>query len=234
MDSKAIIHKTREDYNRIAGQFSGTRYDLWPELKPFENLIKDGQNILDWGCGNGRLLFLLKNKNVKYFGLDQSDELLKLAEHKWKQEIDCGKAQFFWTAEKEKQFEENFFDLVFLIASFHHLPDKETRLHLLKKIYGEMKPGAKLIMTVWNLESEWAQSKLKKDWKVMAENDYIIPWKNNKGEILVERYYHHFTKTELEELFSEAGFKKIELFYNDLTKWSGDKGGRNLLATAEK
>ena len=70
MDSKAIIHKTREDYNLIASKFSGTRFDLWEELKPFKKLVQDGQSILDWGCGNGRLIFLFQDKKIKYFGLD--------------------------------------------------------------------------------------------------------------------------------------------------------------------
>ena len=95
MNSKDIIHKTRQDYNLIAPRFSGTRYDLWEELKPFKRLVKNGQNILDWGCGNGRLLFLFLDKNIKYFGLDQSEELLKIAKGKWAKEIKLGKVKFF-------------------------------------------------------------------------------------------------------------------------------------------
>lgn len=234
MNSEDIIHKIREDYNRIAGLFSGTRYDLWEELKQFEKFVKDGQNILDWGCGNGRLLFLFKDKDIKYFGLDQSDELLKIAEKKWEAEISSGKVNFFLTAEQEKKFADNFFDLAFLIASFHHLPDEETRLYLLNKIYKELKPQGKIIMTVWNLESDWAKSKLQKDWKKVGDNDYIIPWKNNKGEILTERYYHHFTSDELKNLLEKAGFKKIDFFYDDIKNNTDGRGGRNLITIAEK
>jgi ubiquinone/menaquinone biosynthesis C-methylase UbiE len=234
MDSKAIIHKTREDYNRIAKLFSGTRFDLWEELKQFKDLIKDGQNILDWGCGNGRLLFLLKANNVKYFGVDQSEELLKIAQAKWPSEIKSGKVKFFNSAENDIKFEDNFFDLVFMVASFHHLPDEETRLDLLKKIYLEMKSGGQLIITVWNLESDWAQSKLKTGWSKMTENDYIIPWKDNYGQIISERYYHHFSRSELENLLLKAGFKDIRLFYDDENTFTGDKGGRNLIAIAQK
>ncbi|MFA6424229.1 MAG: class I SAM-dependent methyltransferase [Candidatus Magasanikbacteria bacterium] len=234
MDSKAIIHKTREDYNRIAERFSGTRYDLWDELKQFKKLVKDGQNILDWGCGNGRLLFLLQDKNIKYFGLDQSDELLKYAKKKWAAEIKSEKASFFSTAARDKKFSDNFFDLVFMIASFHHLPDENMRLDLLKKVYQEMKVGGKIVITVWNLESDWAQSKLKKGWSKIAENDYIVPWKNNDRQVISERYYHHFSKDELNGLLQKVGFKKIDLFYDDKQSFTGDKGGRNLIVIAQK
>ena len=47
MDAQAIIHKTRDDYNRIAHHFSGTRSGLWGELLAFKKYIKDGYNILD-------------------------------------------------------------------------------------------------------------------------------------------------------------------------------------------
>ncbi|EKD42845.1 MAG: tRNA methyltransferase, catalyzes esterification of modified uridine nucleotides in tRNAs [uncultured bacterium] len=234
MDSKAIIHKTREDYNRIAPLFSGTRYDLWDELKQFKKLIKNDQNILDWGCGNGRLLFLMKDKAVKYFGLDQSAELLKLANKKWPDDIKSGKVKFLSTASRFPKFDDDFFDLVFLIASYHHLPDTKTRLQLLEKIYEKMKPSAKIVITVWNLESDWAQSKLKKDWKKMGDNDFLIPWKNSKGEMMSERYYHHFSETELRDLLVRAGFKKIDLFYDDKHSFTAKKGGRNLIAIATK
>ena len=166
--------------------------------------------------------------------MDQSAELLKIAEKKWEAEIASDKANFFLTAEQEKIFADNFFDLAFLIASFHHLPDEETRLHLLNKIYKELKPPGKIIMTVWNLESDWAKSKLQKDWKKAGDNDYIIPWKNNKGEILTERYYHHFTSDELKDLLEKSGFKKIELFYDDIKNNKNERDGRNLIAIAEK
>ncbi len=234
MDSKAIIHKTREDYNLVASHFSATRYELWEWLKPFKKLVKDGQNILDWGCGNGRLIALFENKKIKYFGLDQSEGLLKCAKEKWDKEIKEGKVNFFSTAKREKTFDKDFFDLAFLIASFHHLPDDTTRLDLLNKIHTELKPKGKIIITVWNLESDWAERKLKKDWEKMNANDFLVPWHNNDGQIMVKRYYHHFSEAELKSLLQRAGFKNIKLSYESVVKSPDKKGSRNLVAVATK
>jgi len=234
MDSKAIIHKTREDYNKIALQFSGTRYDIWTELKQFKNLVKDGQNILDWGCGNGRLIFLLHDKKIKYFGIDQSEKLLKIARAKWKNEIQSGMVKFFLSASRPKKFSNNFFDLVFMIASFHHLPDEITRLALLRKTYTEMKVRGQIIITVRNLESDWAKTKLNKDWKKIGPNDVIIPWKNNQGQVLAERYYHHFSSQELKDLLIKTGFKNIKIFYDVMDAKTDNRNGRHLIALAEK
>ena len=229
-----IIHKTREDYNRIAKYFSYTRQRLWAELKWLKKFVKNGQNILDWGCGNGRLIFLLEGKKVRYFGTDQSDGLLKIAKKSFKKEIKAGWAKFYSTASKKKKFSENFFDLVFMVASFHHLPDKQSRTELLADVYRQLKPAGKLIITVWNLASDWAKVKAKKDWQKIGKNNFLIPWKNPQGKRLAERYYHHFSKEELSGLLKEIGFKVKKIDYSESASWTDKKGGRNLIAVAVK
>jgi len=235
LTSQSIIHKTRDDYNRIARHFSDTRNRVWPELEQFSHLIKAKQNILDWGCGNANILNLFNKKEIKYFGVDQSVKLLEQAKKKFPKLIKTGQAKFFNTAKRQKKFPNDFFDLVFMIASFHHLPDKKSRLQILHKTLKEMKPEAKLIITVWNLESDWAKKKIKKDWKKIGENDYLIPWKNQDGKVEVERYYHHFSKNELRDLLEESDFKIKKLEYFSKNTFSADKvNSRNLVALAEK
>lgn len=235
LDSQAIIQKTKEDYNRIARSFSATRRYVWPELEQFKNLIKNEQKILDWGCGNGHLLQLFSGKNVTYYGLDQSPELIKIARELWSDQINQGQAKFYCTAHRQKKFPANYFDLVFLVASFHHLPDDEIRLKLLREIYLAMKIGAKLIMTVWNLQSPWAKSQLAKDWQKIGDNDYLIPWKDQQPKILAMRYYHHFSKQELSSLLAAAGFKIKKIGYFNKNTFSADKlSGRNLMVLVER
>ncbi len=229
-----IIQKTRDDYNKIARHFSGTRYDTWPELEQFKPIIQDGQYILDWGCGNGRLLLMLQDKKIHYFGVDQSQGLLKIAKKKYADLIKNGLVKFFCTAHKAKKFPSEFFDLVFMVASFHHLPDKKTRLNLLKNVYKEMKTGGKLIITVWNLASNWAEEKIKRGWKKVGKNDYLIPWKNPEGKVETERYYHHLDKEELRGLLEGVGFKIERLDYYSKSNWTDKKGGRNLVVIAAK
>ncbi len=43
--------------------------------------IVDGQKVLDLGCGNGRLLNVLQNKNIDYIGVDNSENLLLNAQN---------------------------------------------------------------------------------------------------------------------------------------------------------
>jgi len=228
-----LIQKTRDDYNKIARHFAATRHDAG-ELEKFKPFIENGQCILDWGCGNGKLLHLLGNAPVHYYGVDQSQQLLKIAKKEHAAEVKKGVAKFFCTAHKEKNFPEEFFDLVFMAASFHHLPDIKSRHKLLKKTLKEMKKGARLIMTTWNLDSAWAREKYEKDWKQLKNNDYLIPWKNQEGEVMVERYYHYFTKEELKEVLEKAGFTIEEMYYSKGNERVPQKEARNLVAVAIK
>jgi tRNA (uracil-5-)-methyltransferase TRM9 len=228
-----IIHKTREDYNRIARHFADTRQGA-AELEKFTPLIKKDQYILDWGCGNGRLLHILDNKFAHYDGVDQSDKLLQIAKKEYKDQIKSGTVKFSSNAKKEVKFKDEFFDLVFMIASFHHLPDPESRLKLLQTCYTQMKKKAQLVITVWNLESTWAREKFKKDWKLLKENDYLIPWKDQEGKIIVERYYHYFSKQELKSLIIKAGFKIEEMYYSKGNRQVPKKDARNLVVIAVK
>jgi SAM-dependent methyltransferase len=228
-----IIQKTRDDYNKIARHFAQTRNHAG-ELIQFKPFVKDGQLILDWGCGNGRLLHLLEKFDIHYFGLDQSQGLLKQAQKEHAELVKKKKAKFFCTAHKEKKFANDYFDLIFLVASFHHLPDEKTRLKLLKKIYAECKPGGKMIMTNWNLASDWAKDKLKKDWKKLGDGDHLIPWKTENGQVVALRYYHNFEKEELKVLVEKAGWKINSLFYSTGVEETSKKDGRNLVLIAEK
>ena len=70
----------RRNYQEIAADFDATRQkELWPEIKYWTENIKNGDRILDVGCGNGRLLKTLGDKQIFYIGLDNSENLLALA-----------------------------------------------------------------------------------------------------------------------------------------------------------
>lgn len=230
LKSSAIIRKTKEDYNRIARHFSATRYAIWPEMKLLDKYCRKGQNALDWGSGTGRLVPLILGKGVNYFGLDQSAELLKIARARYAKEIKDGRVKFFNTAGRDKNFGSGFFDLAFLVASFHHLPDENSRLRLLKKIYHEMKSSGKMLITVWNVDGGWEGGRYKQK---IGTGDYLIPWKNSAGKIICQRYLHAFTASELRNILKQAGFKIKKIGYY-AGGWTDKKRGNNLVAIGGK
>ncbi|MEW6408142.1 MAG: class I SAM-dependent methyltransferase, partial [Patescibacteria group bacterium] len=194
------------------------------------------QRIFDVGCGNGLFFELLKNKKVDYLGVDSSKKLILEARKKYP------KAKFFIGDALNLKFSKNNFnspwrrfDLIFSFAFLHHLPGEKMRQDFLKNIYRLLKPQGYFICTCWNsfagrkmkyirkYNKLWRQGKSKLDY-----NDSLVPWKDAKGKILAEIYYHRFGQAEIKKLFESVGFKIVELFYEKNGKKSDVKKADNL------
>lgn len=232
--AKKLVRKTKQDYEKIAQDFSETRFALWKEFDQFLPYVKDGDAILDLGCGNGRLFELFKDRPIKYVGLDSSNKLIKEASQKFSRYQE--KCQFvvgdvlepgtrhppalkLWRAGMALGT-RGMFDVVFLIAVLHHIPTKELQLKVLKNIYSVLKKDGYLIMTNWNLYQpryfsflikKYFSAKLLKQvgWNI---KDALIPWKAT-GKQIIWRYYHAFTLGELIKLVKKAGFEVEKAYY---------------------
>ena len=204
-------------YNQISQEFSASRVFPWEELQVFIPYIEDNFKVLDLGCGNGRLLKSLadSNKNFKYQGIDFSDKLIKQAKQQF------SNFDFQLADIREIDFAANSFDMVFSIATFHHLENKKERQEMLAKIYKWLKPGGYLFMTNWDLQQKkYWKSFFKHWWQKRAWNDCFISWQKYSGDNKkLWRYYHSFTARELEKLLTQARFKlKPKGVYK--TKWN--------------
>lgn len=242
---KKLLEIVKRNYEKIAEDFSETRKKhLWPELLRLTQNIKDGDKILDAGCGSGRLLEALKDKKIEYMGVDSSEKLIKIAGERYRIS-DIGYYKFFVgnILELSKIPEINF-DYVFSVAVLHHLPGEDLRLAALKQLKNKIKPGGKIIIMVWNL---WSQKKFRKiiirtellklfnkiklmfrrkrsgksriaEYRALSISgdfgDIVFDWKNSKGEKTSRRYYHAFRKRELKKIIKKAGLQ-IEKIYND-------------------
>ncbi len=191
-------------YDSIAKDFSKTRHIPWEELSVFIPYLPDGGKILDLGCGNGRLLKVIQSagKKYEYVGVDFSDKLLEQARQLFPDE-------HFEQADMARlNFPENSFDVICLIASFHHLDSKKEREDLLNNIYRWLKPGGVLFMTNWNLlQPKYLKYIIKNISRKKVWNDFFISYTPTHGYGRHWRYYHHFTKSELRSLLLKAGFK---------------------------
>jgi ubiquinone/menaquinone biosynthesis C-methylase UbiE len=218
-----ILNEIESGYDLVSDKFSETRKHFWRDLEFIGNYAKDGDSIFDYGCGNGRLLELFSDKKINYFGVDISEKLINLAKNKYSGEnIHFSKIN---PSQISLAFNDDFFNAVYSVAVFHHMPGKTYREDIAKELYRITKPGGYVIMTVWNLWSvcndvatSGGQKKyigeIIKNWwkKVLGKsfldwNDCYITFKNNQGEVF-KRYHHAFTKREISRLLLKAGFKK--------------------------
>lgn len=227
---KDFMAQNRQTYNAIAKHFSDTRSYVWDDLKPLSRFVKNGDEVLDVGCGNGRLIQLFFDTHVSYTGVDQSEELIAIAKEKYPDK------NFTVAGMELLPFADESFDAVYCIAAFHHLPTDELRLQSLKEMKRVLKPDGLIIIMNWNLASAWAQNKVKKkDWKIGSSREhYIISWKNAKGEEMGERHYWSITVEAMECLSALAGLDVMEKFYTKRDAKSDKNLGENLVCVMQK
>ena len=183
-------------YNKIAKEFSNTRYRPWTCVEKFLNSVEVGSIIGDIGCGNG--------KNMKYrmdcenYGCDFSEELVKICQNDGLNVVN-GDIQNI-------PFKENSFNYTLCIAVIHHLSTLEKRKKAVDEIIRVTKKGGKILLLVWAYEQP------KDSKRIFIEQDNMVTWKNKKGTIMGERYYYVFKQGELEKLINND-IKIIESFY---------------------
>ena len=178
-----------------------------------DKYIKDNEKVLDLGCGNGRLFELFSvqgrsvsgGKKVDYVGIDNSSNLISEAKKKY--------GNYFQVADiLNIPFSDNYFDSIWLIAVFHHIPSKELRLEVLKEMARVLKKRGLVVVTCWNFYQLRYIKLLLKYFlrKIFTKNkldfkDILVSW----GREGIDRYYHVFSRRELKKLFKKAGFKII-------------------------
>ncbi len=237
-EARKIAKKMREDYNQIAEGFSATRQKPWKEMEEFTRFVPKDGKVLDLGCGNGRLYQVFADKAMQYWGMDISERLLEEAENFYGR-----RENLHWKVGdmmEELPFEDKFFDAVFMVASFHHIPTAEARQQVLKEIKRVTKDGGWLVMTNWNLRA-WHLMKKYKLWHLLwggkvagaGRGDTWIKWSYG-GRMVTERYYHAFAGGELKKLFKKGGWHLEEQYYvRQGTKTSAWRG-ENIISILRK
>ncbi len=225
-DIHPLIAQNRQTYNTIASHFAQTREYPWDELEPFAQLVSAGGTVADIGCGNGRVFQLFSELNVHYIGVDQSEELIKIA----KQDFPTGE----WVVGEMSQIplQSESCDLVMCIAALQHMPTPELRLQTMKEFARIAKPGSHVCITNWNMYSKTVSKRHPQ----FAPGDFMIPWKSNiDGSVLGERYYHGFTMEELSGLATEAGLTVVEQYFIAAHgERPGIDKGRNVVTVLKK
>ncbi|HCC23044.1 TPA: hypothetical protein DF272_02585 [Candidatus Falkowbacteria bacterium] len=241
MTTKNLQTITQKSYDRIARQFSKSRKYVWSDLAIFLAYIKDGDKVLDLGCGSGRLISLLKPKKIDYLGVDFSRELIKQAKANYPdRKFKVGNAL---TMKFNHQF-----DVIISAAVFNHMPDDASRRLFLRHVSLALKPGGYFLMSNWNLWNDKNKKGVNFFTKIkqqlsgeeflqkfgvkktdLARGDVLTEW--GQDDIL---YYYAFTPPELKRLLEQTKFKPLKNYYSFDGQRSTKFKGRNIITIAQK
>ena len=175
-------------YNQIADRFNKTRGYGWSWIKEFIDTVPKGSTVYDIGCGSGRNM---NYPDMNFIGVDNCENLLTICLQKGLNVVNSDMCALPFNNESA--------DVIMSVASFHHLSTNKRRLSALNEFHRVLKPGGKILLSVWSKEQP---KKTRRTFECYG--DMMVKW-DQHGDIF-QRYYYIFKLSELETLFSLTKF----------------------------
>ena len=162
-------------YDNIAEEFDRTRTSLWNCVIKFLDTFPVDSKILYVGCGNGK--YMNYRHDIQMKGIDISMNLVDICKKKG---FDVKKASM-----TSIPYDNNIFDGVIVVASYHHLDNDEDRKKTLEEIYRILKEDGMAFIEVWSCSEN--------------NNNNYKKWNSVKTGTIYYRYYNFYKVGELEE-----------------------------------
>src|SRR5271157_1166618 len=163
--------------------------------------IKEGDIVLDVGCGTGRLTLHVSRivgPEGKITGIDPSPPRFRLANDKLKGLAQQNVKFMMGNAEDLGSFADHTFDHIYYSSVFHWVQDKKTALMEAHRV---LKPGGKIGMTTGDRDNPFTIRAISN--KLLSRHPYA-------GHVKLEDDASKpVTRAELGELLEGAGFEDI-------------------------
>ncbi len=200
--------------------------NLWVKIPPdkipsstkiderFWDYFKEGDSILEAGCGLGRFVCACAMRGLKITGIDINKEAIEL----------LNKDAYLFGAEAycadilTAKFEEKFKG-VLLQGLLCSLKEKD-RIECLNKVKSIMEEGGYLHIAEFEMSDKF-EKRYREDFKLTGEYGTLSIKNRDNGKELCRS--HNFYKEEITELIKESGFKIISFERAFFISYHGEK-----------
>ncbi len=150
----------------------------------------DYNKLLDIGSGTGYLINMLKDKEMtEFYGLDLSEEMIKIAESK-----NIKNAQFILGSANKLPFDDDTFDVVTCIQSFHHYPYPNEAM---REAYRVLKKGGLYILSDTGVGgiAAWIDNHIL--FKIMKSGDCHTENKEGISKLMIKNGFEVIDKKQI-------------------------------------
>ena len=176
-----------DTYQIISRHFDTTRSYLWKGVKDFLDSIPRYSFIVEVGSGNGKNL--LRRPDCINIGIDLCPNFSTITKEKGIESITANNLSI--------PIKSNSIDVVLSVAVIHHLSTHERRLECIKELIRIIKPNGTLFIQVWAME-QTDNSR-----NIFKKKDNYVEFNSPDKSIKEWRFYHVFSKGELENLVKD-------------------------------
>lgn len=182
----------KEDYSKVDGYVANADYNLGCGLPTEHAAIKEGNHVLDLGCGAGNDVFIARSivgQSGKVVGLDMTEDMLTKAEEN-KAKLGFTNVEFVLGEIEEIPLAEEIFDVVVSNCVLNLVPNKNKAY---EEVYRVLKPTGHFCMSDVVLTAD-LPNKLK-----------------NRPELYASCVSGALLKEEYVQAIKNAGFTNIEI-----------------------
>ncbi|MEA5515208.1 class I SAM-dependent methyltransferase [Nodularia sp. UHCC 0506] len=172
-------------------------------LKVFDSVTPRQMRVLDVACGTGRTLKMIRATlpQASLYGMDLSPAYLRKANQQLS-EIPGELPQLLQANAEELPYLNDYFHAVTSVFLFHELPAK-VRQTVIEQCFRVTKPGGVFVIC---------------DSIQLSDSPELAVTMESFPEVFHEPYYRDYTHDDLVERLEKAGFEKIEMQVNFISK----------------
>jgi SAM-dependent methyltransferase len=220
---------SQETYKRFVQYYDLYVEDFNADLPLYMSLCDPEHNILEIGCGSGRVLRALLEEGCRVTGIDISDDMLRVAETKLRKYLVQGKLVLKNHNFRHAPLQEQYDRILITYFTFNYLLTASEQQQFLLHVHQSLAANGVLIIDLFypqplafpDTSNQWQETVLQADGRQIVlrqkrrmvgdieERIQIYVDGTRRDEIVTRRCY--VSKTQTKALLTRAGFQSLQV-----------------------